>query len=163
MIRPRAQEPRKVPAKSPVTAVVRATLKTAAAAAAAILALAGCKPLATTSAPVPAAPAVPTQSGPLYTEPAAGFSPVYHLIKHARHYIDLTMYELSDTTAAHDLAGAAGRGVTVKVILDRREKSHNSPAFAYLKSHGVRVIWSRRPSSTPIRRPSSWTAPPPSS
>lgn len=50
-----------------------------AATAAAILALAGCKPITTANAPVPAAPAAPaapTQSGPLYTEPAAGFSPV---------------------------------------------------------------------------------------
>ena len=138
MIRPRAQEARKVPAR----AAVRATVKTAAAAAAAILALAGCKALATTSAPVPAGPAAPAQSGPLYTEPAAGFSPVYHLIKHARHSIDLTMYEFSDTKAARDLAGAARRGVTVRVILDQREKSHNAPEYAYLKSHGVKVTWS---------------------
>ena len=67
---------------------------------------------------------------------------MYHLIKHARHSIDLTMYEFSDTKAARDLAGAARRGVTVKVILDQREKSHNSPAYAYLKSHGVKVTWS---------------------
>ncbi len=138
MIRPRAREPGKVPAK----AAARAALKTAAAAAAAILALAGCKPMVTASASVPAGPAAPAQSGPLYTEPAAGFSPVYHLIRHARHYIDLTMFEFSDTRAAHDLAGAARRGVTVKVILDQREKSHNSAEFAYLKSHGVRVTWS---------------------
>ena len=138
MVRPRAQEPGKVPAK----AAARATLKTAAAAAAAILALAGCKPMVTANAPAPAGPAAPAQSGPLYTEPAASFSPVYHLIKHARHYIDLTMYEFSDTKAARDLAGAARRGVTVKVILDQREKSHNSPAYAYLKSHGVKVTWS---------------------
>ncbi len=135
MIRP----PRKVRARTPATAFARAA---AAAAAAAILALAGCKPLATASAPDPAAPTAPAQSGPLYTEPAAGFSPVYHLIRHARHSIDLTMYELSDPRAEHDLAAAAQRGVTVKAILDRREKSRNSPAYAYLTSHGVKVAWS---------------------
>jgi cardiolipin synthase len=129
MIRPSAQ------------AVARAFAATAVA----ILALAGCKPLNTNdaSAPAaPAAPAAPTQSGPLYTEPAAGFSPVYHLIKHARHYIDLTMYEFSDTKAEHDLAAAARRGVTVKVVLDQREKSRNSATYDYLKSHGVKVVWS---------------------
>jgi cardiolipin synthase len=120
----------------------QALTKTAAAAAAAILALAGCKPLTTTNAPVPAAPQAPTQSGPLITEPAAGFSPVYHLIKHARHSVDLTMYEFSDTKAEHGLAAAARRGVTVKVVLDQREKSHNSGTFDYLKSHGVKVVWS---------------------
>ena len=52
MIRPRAQVPSKVPARTPVAAIARA----AAAAAAAILALAGCKPLATASAPVPGGP-----------------------------------------------------------------------------------------------------------
>ena len=123
----------------------QALARTAAATAVAILALAGCKPITTTNASVPAAPAAPgapTQSGPLYTEPAAGFSPVYRLIKHARHYIDLTMYEFSDSKAETDLAAAARRGVTVKVVLDQREKSHNSPAYDYLKSHGVKAVWS---------------------
>jgi len=110
----------------------QALARTAAATAVAILALAGCKPITTTNASVPAAPAAPgapTQSGPLYTEPGAGFSPVYHLIKHARHYIDLTMYEFSDTKAELDLAAAARRGVTVKVVLDQREKTHNSATY----------------------------------
>src|ERR1039458_1318299 len=105
---------------------VQALTKAAAAAAIAILALAGCKPLATTNASGPAGPAAPpapARSGPLITQPAAGFSPVCHLINHARHYIDLTMYEFSDTKAEHDLAAAAQRGVTVKVVLDQREKS----------------------------------------
>jgi cardiolipin synthase A/B len=119
----------------------QALTKTVAAAAAAILALAGCRPVSTTNASVPAAQA-PAQSGPLITEPAAGFSPVYHLISHARHSIDLTMYEFSDTKAEHDLAAAAQRGVTVKVVLDQREKSHNSGTYDYLKSHGVKVVWS---------------------
>jgi cardiolipin synthase A/B len=130
MIRPRAQ----------------AAAKAVAAAAATLLVLAGCKPLTTAgaapAAPDPAGTAAPAQSGPLITEPQAGFSPVYHLIKHARRSIDLTMYEFSDTKAEHDLAAAARRGVTVKVILDQREKSHNSAAFGYLKSHGVKVVWS---------------------
>ena len=123
----------------------QALARTAAATAVAILALAGCKPITTTNASVPAAPAAPgapTQSGPLYTEPAAGFSPVYRLIKHARHYIDLTMYEFSDTKAELDLAAAARRGVTVKMVLDQREKSHNSAAYDYLRSHGVKAVWS---------------------
>ena len=124
--------------------------KLAAAAAVAVLALAGCKGLPAAgagssgggSAGGGGAPAAPARSGPLITEPQAGFSPVYQLIKHARHSIDLTMYELSDTKAEHDLAAAARHGVTVKVILDQREKSHNSAAFGYLRSHGVKVVWS---------------------
>ena len=144
MIRPSAQAAAKA-AKNPRAA------KLAAAAGAAILALAGCKGLPTAGAGASggggsgggAAPAAaPAQSGALITEPQAGFSRVYHLIKQARHSIDLTMYEFSDTKAEHDLAAAAKRGVTVKVVLDQREKSHNSAAFDYLKSHGVKVVWS---------------------
>jgi phosphatidylserine/phosphatidylglycerophosphate/cardiolipin synthase-like enzyme len=58
-----------------------------------------------------------TRSGPLIIEPRAGFSPVYDLIDGARHSIDVTMYEFADTTAEHDLAAAAKRGVQVRVIL----------------------------------------------
>jgi|HubBroStandDraft_1064217.scaffolds.fasta_scaffold33365_2 cardiolipin synthase len=78
----------------------------------------------------------------LIIEPNAGFSVVYHLIKAARHSIDITMYEFADTTAEHDLAAAAKRGVLVRVILDQRETSVDSPAYRYFKSHGVKVVWS---------------------
>jgi cardiolipin synthase A/B len=116
----------------------------AATALAGALALAGCKPL-TLNAPRPADPGkirAAAQSGPLYTEPAAGFSPVYRLLSHARHDIDITMYEFSDAAAEHDLAAAARRGVRIKVILDRREHSSNAAAYHYLAAHGVRVTWS---------------------
>ncbi len=83
-----------------------------------------------------------TQAGSLFVEPGAGFSPVYDLMGRARHSIDVTMYEFSDTTAEHDLAAAAKRGVRVHVILDQREKSVNSAAYSYLSSHSVRVTWS---------------------
>ena len=52
------------------------------------------------------------------------------------------MYEFSDTTAEHDLAAAARRGVPVRVILDHREKSVNSGAYSYFRSHDVKVTWS---------------------
>ena len=82
------------------------------------------------------------RSGPLITEPGAGFGPVYRLINRARHNVDVTMYELADTTAERDLAAAAGRGVRVRVVLDEREDHTNSDAYSYLKSHGVEVTWS---------------------
>jgi cardiolipin synthase A/B len=110
----------------------------------AALAVAGCKPLAL-NAPGHADGGkinAATQSGPLFTEPGAGFSPVYRLLRHARHGIDITMYEFSDTTAEHDLAAAARRGVKVKVILDRQERSTNDGAYHYLAAHGVKVTWS---------------------
>jgi len=60
-----------------------------------------------------------TRAGSLIIEPGAGFSPVYKLINGTRRSIDMTMYEFSDTTAEHDLAAAARRGVRVHVLLDR--------------------------------------------
>ena len=83
-----------------------------------------------------------TRVGALIIEPTAGFSPVYGLINGARRSIDATMYEFADTTAEHDLAAAAKRGVQVHVILDEREKSLNSNTFSYLSSHRVKVVWS---------------------
>jgi cardiolipin synthase A/B len=82
------------------------------------------------------------RAGRLITEPRAGFSPVYRLIRGARHRIDMTMYELADTTAERDLAAAARRGVTVHVVLDQRERSTNSAAFRYLAARRVKVTWS---------------------
>ncbi len=83
-----------------------------------------------------------TGSYALITEPGQGFAPIYNRINGAKKSIDLTMYELEDTTAEHDLASAASRGVTVKVILDQRESSDNQSAYNYLKAHGVKVVWS---------------------
>jgi cardiolipin synthase A/B len=123
---------------------------TAASLAVMVLAVAGCKvqvPSAaqtgagTTSA-VQARTSGVTRAGSLVVEPGAGFSSVYNLINGAKHSIDVTMYEFSDTTAEHDLAAAAKRGVHVHAILDRREQSENSAAYSYLGSHAVKVTWS---------------------
>ena len=89
-----------------------------------------------------AAPSGPSRAGSLIIEPNAGFSAVYKLIGRARHSIDLTMFELSDHTAEDDLGAAAKRGVDVRVVLDRKEKSSNRDAYDYLRSHKVRVVWS---------------------
>src|SRR5579859_5863811 len=83
-----------------------------------------------------------TRAGALVIEPGASFSPVYGLINGARHSIDMTMYELADTAAEHDLAAAARRGVQVHVILDKREKTINSNTFSYLAGNRVKVVWS---------------------
>jgi phosphatidylserine/phosphatidylglycerophosphate/cardiolipin synthase-like enzyme len=120
------------------------TRPAATALAAAAFAVTGCAAVTATASPASAPPAssAGARSGPLITEPGAGFGPVYHLIDHARHSVDVTMYELADTTAERDLAAAAGRGVRVRVVLDEREDHTNSDAYAYLKSHGVKVTWS---------------------
>jgi cardiolipin synthase len=114
--------------------------------AAVTLAVAGCKVDSPAAAAGPAAGPGPdpgvTRAGALIIEPGAGFSPVYGLINGARHSIDVTIYEFADTTAEHDLAAAAKRGVQVRVILDEREKSINSTAFSYFSAHRVKVVWS---------------------
>jgi cardiolipin synthase A/B len=115
-----------------------------------VLAVAGCKvqvpsaaqASAGTTGAVQAGTSGVTREGSLVVEPGAGFSSVYNLINGAKRSIDVTMYEFSDTTAEHDLAAAAKRGVHVHVILDRRERSENSAAYSYFGSHAVKVTWS---------------------
>lgn len=78
----------------------------------------------------------------LVTEPDQGYQPIYDFIGSATRSIDMTMYELTDTTAESDLAAAAAKGVTVRVILDtNREKSRNTTAYNYLNAHGVQAVW----------------------
>jgi phosphatidylserine/phosphatidylglycerophosphate/cardiolipin synthase-like enzyme len=83
----------------------------------------------------------------LLSEPQAGIGQIYRLIDGAKSSIELTMYELIDTTAEGDLAAAAKRGVDVRVILDRHlEMSRNTATYDFLMAHGVHVTWA--PSST---------------
>ncbi len=78
----------------------------------------------------------------LVTEPTDAYQQIYSLINSASSTLDMTMYELTDTKAEDDLVADAKRGVTVRVILDvNREKTHNTPAFNYLSSNGVHVVW----------------------
>jgi phosphatidylserine/phosphatidylglycerophosphate/cardiolipin synthase-like enzyme len=78
----------------------------------------------------------------LIAEPTAGLTPIYNLITSAKKTIDMTMYELTDTTVTSLLATAASDGVTVRVILDQNnEKSRNTTAYNYLNAHKVSVHW----------------------
>ena len=89
----------------------------------------------------------PAASLQLLTEPGSGIGPIYKLITGAKHSVDLTMYELADSTAEADLAADAARGVDVRVLLDRHlEKSRNTSAYNYLNAHRVHVRWA--PAST---------------
>ena len=67
---------------------------------------------------------------------------IYKFIDSAHSSIDMTMYELSDTTAVNDLIARKKAGVDVRVILDQAEKSTNKSAYATLTSAGVGVVWS---------------------
>jgi cardiolipin synthase len=95
--------------------------------------------------PGPGGAAAATASGgglTVLAEPGAGVGRIYHLITGARHSVELTMYELRDSTAEGDLAADARRGVDVRVILDQHlEKSRNEAAYSYLTAHGVHVAW----------------------
>lgn len=73
----------------------------------------------------------------LYVEPDAGFNWLYSLVNNAQHTIDMTMYELVDTTFSGDLVSACSRGVHVRVILDQSlEKTNNTPAYTQLNNAG---------------------------
>ena len=99
------------------------------------------------AAPASANAASSDASLQLLTEPAAGIDPIYQLITGAHSSVDLTMYELDDSTAEADLAADAARGVNVRVLLDQHlEKSRNTDAYNYLTAHNVHVQWA--PSDT---------------
>ena len=91
-------------------------------------------------ATVPAAAQTTTQT--LVIFPDQGFQPIYNLISAAKSTIDMTMYELQDTTAQGLLCSAESSGVKVRVILDvNDEKSNNTAAYDQLKDCGVGVVW----------------------
>lgn len=89
-----------------------------------------------------ALPAFAQGTQTLVIEPDQGLTSIYNLINAANSTIDMTMYELQDTTAQNDLCNAAARGVTVRVILDvNLEKSNNTTAYNQLSNCGVKVKW----------------------
>lgn len=96
----------------------------------------------TAAAAAPSAVSPSAVSYRLVTQPGDGYTPIYDLINGAKSTLDMTMYELTDTTAEHDLAAAAARGVTVRVVLDQNlEKSNNTAAYTYLNGNGVKAVW----------------------
>ena len=81
----------------------------------------------------------------LYTFPDQGFTPVYTFINSATKTLDMTMYELVDTTAQQDFIALAKKGIKVRVILDQNsEKTMNTPAFNALTKAGVSVHWANK-------------------
>ncbi len=83
----------------------------------------------------------------LYVFPEADLSvtPLYALVNGAQKTLDMTMYELVDTTFSADLVAACKRGVKVRVILDSSssEKTTNTPAYKQLNAAtGCSAVWS---------------------
>ncbi|MBO0879457.1 MAG: hypothetical protein J2P17_03615 [Mycobacterium sp.] len=109
-----------------------------------VISVAGCQlgssSAAATDPTIP--PAAGTTSGALITEPADGPQLIDRFIASARSSVDMTMYELVDTTTEQALVHDAKRGVTVRVILDRNRELHsNQPAYTQLAGAGVHVVW----------------------
>ncbi|MFG2847289.1 phosphatidylserine/phosphatidylglycerophosphate/cardiolipin synthase family protein [Kitasatospora sp. NPDC048296] len=74
--------------------------------------------------------------------PDQDHSVVYNLINSATKTVDVTMYELRDTTAVNDLIARQRAGVKVRVILDGQHTSVNGSAYNALKAAGVGVTYS---------------------
>jgi phosphatidylserine/phosphatidylglycerophosphate/cardiolipin synthase-like enzyme len=70
-------------------------------------------------------------------------TPLYDFMSSARQSLDMTMYELSDTTAEQILITDHRRGVRVRVLLDHDYSggSLNQAAYSTLSSAGVPVAW----------------------
>ncbi len=78
----------------------------------------------------------------VFDQTSGGQPTIYNFIDSATSSLDMTMYELEDTTAEQDLVNLAGNGVTVRVILDQAEQSKNQAAYDTLSNGGVSVAWS---------------------
>ncbi|WP_051838731.1 phospholipase D-like domain-containing protein [Streptomyces sp. NRRL WC-3742] len=77
-----------------------------------------------------------------YVFPDQSHSVVYSLINSATKSVDVTMYELRDTTAVNALIARQRAGVPVRVILDGAHTSVNGSAYSALKAAGVGVTYS---------------------
>ncbi|MGW1287560.1 phospholipase D-like domain-containing protein [Streptomyces sp. NPDC002586] len=73
---------------------------------------------------------------------SGGQPTIYDFINSATSKLDMTMYELEDTTAVNDLITLKNKGVTVRVVLDRQHKSANNAAYTSLTNAGIGVVWS---------------------
>jgi hypothetical protein len=78
----------------------------------------------------------------LVTLPDQGENAIYNFVNSATSSIDVTIYELKDTTLENDLVSREKAGVDVRVILDQAQKSYNTTAYNVLTAGGVGVVWS---------------------
>jgi hypothetical protein len=74
--------------------------------------------------------------------PDQGESAIYNFVNSATSSVNVTIYELNDTTLENDLVSREKAGVDVRVILDQAEKSYNTAAYNLLTAGGVGVVWS---------------------
>jgi hypothetical protein len=102
--------------------------------AAIILAFAGCF-----TATVPARAA---SSLSLVILPDQGENAIYNFVNSATSSINVTIYELKDTTLVNDLVAREKAGVNVRVIMDQAHQSYDAAAYSALTAAGAGVAWS---------------------
>ncbi len=102
--------------------------------AAIVLAFAGCL--------VATVPARAASSLSLVILPDQGENAIYNFVNSATSSINVTIYELKDTTLVNDLVAKEKAGVNVRVILDQAHQSYDSAAYSALTGAGVGVVWS---------------------
>jgi hypothetical protein len=78
----------------------------------------------------------------LLTLPDQGENAIYSFVNSATTSINVTIYELKDTTLENDLVSREKAGATVRVILDQAQKSYNTAAYNTLTAGGVGVTYS---------------------
>ncbi|WP_443740699.1 phospholipase D-like domain-containing protein [Streptomyces humicola] len=74
--------------------------------------------------------------------PDQGESAIYNFVNSATKSIDMTIYELRDTTLVNDLVNKEKAGVQVRVILNAQHTSVNGAAYSTLSAGGVGVTYS---------------------
>ncbi len=74
--------------------------------------------------------------------PDQGESPIYNFVNSATKSVDVTIYELRDTTLVNDLVAKQKAGVQVRVILDSQHSSIDGAAYTALSAGGVGVTYS---------------------
>jgi len=95
---------------------------------------------ATAFAAIPAHAASDPYTAFVFNTSSATEPTIYNFINSATTSIDMTMYELVDTTAVNDLIAQEENGVTVRVVLDGQHTSYNASAISKLKAAGVGVV-----------------------
>jgi hypothetical protein len=74
--------------------------------------------------------------------PDQGESAIYNFVNSATKSVDVTIYELRDTTLVNDLVNKQKAGVQVRVILDSQHTSIDGPAYSALQAAGAGVTYS---------------------
>jgi predicted component of type VI protein secretion system len=107
-----------------------------------LLAIAGC--LAAAVVPARAA-----SDFSLVILPDQGENAIYNFVNSATSSVNVTIYELNDTTLVNDLVAREKAGVDVRVILDQAEKSYNTAAYNALTARRRSPSMTTSPTSAP--------------